>query len=89
MKQQAAGGRRRLSHGLHSDTGVSLDQRPTRLSACCSSGGADCRPRDPETAEESLSSVFMPEFPQNPSPEQDRFQVMLTENKSRFSELEA
>lgn len=83
MKQQAAGGRRRLSHGLHSDTGVSSAQRPTGLSACCGSGGAGCRPPDPETAEESLlRSVFMPEFPHSQSPEhQKRFQVMSAEIK--------
>lgn len=95
MKRQAAGERRRLSHGLHSDTGVSLAQRPSQSSACCGSGGADRRPPDPETAEESGTdgasvSVFMPEFPQCQSPEQDHFQVMLTQNTSLLSEnLEA
>ncbi|XP_075892448.1 ribosomal protein S6 kinase-related protein-like [Nelusetta ayraudi] len=80
-KRQAAGERRRLSHGRHSDTGVSLAQRPTQSSACCGSGGAERRPRYPETAEESGAdgasvSVFMPEFPQCQSPEQDHFQVL-------------
>lgn len=78
VHNEAAGERRRLSHGLHRDTGVSLAQRPTQSSACCGTGGAGHRPPDPDESGPDRASVFMPEFPQRQSPEQDHFQVMLT-----------
>lgn len=86
MKRQAGGERRRLSHGIHSDTGVSSAQTPTQSSACC--GGGDRRPPGPEESgtDGASVSVFLPEFPPCQSPERDHFQVMLTQNKSLLSE---
>lgn len=78
--QVAAGGRRRLSHGLHSDSGASLAQGPARLSACCAPEGDDCRRPDTET---SSDSIFMPEFPQCQAEEQDRFQVVTTQEQQQ------